>query len=506
MIALYARVSTEEQSEKYGLAVQLRELRAKVPDGTPAVEFVDDVSGTTLERPALTRLREAVRAKSIERVLVHDPDRLSRSLGHLLLLLEEFDKAGVPVEYCTMAPAATAEGRLFVNVKGVIAEYEREKIRQRTAGGRLERARRGLWVGGQTPFGYVRDPMHSGQLLILEEEARIIRQIFAWVAGEQRTLRSVAIALRRLALRPKRGGHWSPGGVRAILTNPVYNGTGFYGRRTRPSPSKAYTFRPAELWIPVPSPAIVSEETWRLAQAQLVANRLRFPGRPPTRFYLLRGLLRCGRCRRLYGPWGTTNYRCRGADTLAVRSCDGPRLPVEALDAAVWKAVEGVIRRPGVLIAATARYVASQHDVTKDLVRLEEALADAARREARLLDLYADGLLAKDVLSERLRAMRQQKDALIQERTLLEPRARVPDANRLDQWCRQARRGLARLTPDERRQVVRALVREAIVREDVVELQIIVPPGTGNRPMSSTTSNTFSATLAVPIGDLLPCR
>ena len=85
--ALYARVSTDEQAERYGLAAQLHELRAgaagrgyTVPNGA---EFADDgYSGATLERPALTRLRDAVREGAVDVVLVHDPDRLSRRLAH----------------------------------------------------------------------------------------------------------------------------------------------------------------------------------------------------------------------------------------------------------------------------------------------------------------------------------------------------------------------------------------------------------------------------------------
>src|SRR5687768_12197958 len=127
MIAIYCRVSSEEQAEKFGLAAQIRELRARVPQGVAAAEFVDDVSGATLDRPALTRLREAVRAKTVTRVLVHDPDRLARRLALQLLLLEEFEKAGACVEFVTMAREHTPEGRLLLNVRGVIAEFEREK-------------------------------------------------------------------------------------------------------------------------------------------------------------------------------------------------------------------------------------------------------------------------------------------------------------------------------------------------------------------------------------------
>src|SRR5262249_35453508 len=103
-VALYGRVSTDEQAERFGLASQLTELRAfaakqgwTIPSGG---EFVDDgYSGATLERPALTRLRETIRLRAFDGVLIHDVDRLARRLAHQLLLVEEFERASVRVEF-----------------------------------------------------------------------------------------------------------------------------------------------------------------------------------------------------------------------------------------------------------------------------------------------------------------------------------------------------------------------------------------------------------------------
>src|SRR5690348_7418175 len=96
--AIYVRVSTEDQVARFGLASQLRELRSiatrkgyTIPAGA---EFVDDgYSGATLDRPALTKLRDAVRARAVDVVLIYDPDRLSRHLAHQLILLEEIEAA-----------------------------------------------------------------------------------------------------------------------------------------------------------------------------------------------------------------------------------------------------------------------------------------------------------------------------------------------------------------------------------------------------------------------------
>jgi site-specific DNA recombinase len=171
--AIYARVSTEEQGEKFGLTSQLTELRALAGERGYTVlagsEFVDDgISGATLERPGLERLREAARLAQIQRLLILDPDR------HQLLLLDEFKRHGVTVEFLRGSSEDTAEGRLLLNVQGVIAEYEREKIQPRTLRGKREKARRGLVVAS-FPYGYRPNPAAPGRLLVYEPEATVVR-------------------------------------------------------------------------------------------------------------------------------------------------------------------------------------------------------------------------------------------------------------------------------------------------------------------------------------------
>src|ERR1700733_1003978 len=98
-IALYARVSSEKQAEANTIASQLAELRQRIAtDGYTLLEedcFVDDgVSGTTLLRPALERLRDQAAHGTLDRLYVLAPDRLARKASYQALLLEEFSKAG----------------------------------------------------------------------------------------------------------------------------------------------------------------------------------------------------------------------------------------------------------------------------------------------------------------------------------------------------------------------------------------------------------------------------
>ena len=145
--AVYARVSTEEQAQHgYSLAEQKDSCkqRAKELGATEILEFADEgISGATLDRPGLEGLRDSIKEGIIDLIVLRDPDRLSRKLAHQLILTEEFEKAGVRLEFLDFTWQDSPEGKLFYNLKGAVAEYEREKIKERMIRGKNQKARQG---------------------------------------------------------------------------------------------------------------------------------------------------------------------------------------------------------------------------------------------------------------------------------------------------------------------------------------------------------------------------
>src|SRR5438128_1652055 len=155
LAAIYARVSTTEQADKgYSLPTQLEACQAMAQQEGYTVPdthvFVDDYTGTSMNRPQFKRLRDLVQQHLVHAVIVHDTDRLSRKLAHLLVLQEEFEQANVTLRIVTMpTPEKTPEAQLLSNVRGIIAEYERAKILERTARGRVGRVKAGYVPGGR---------------------------------------------------------------------------------------------------------------------------------------------------------------------------------------------------------------------------------------------------------------------------------------------------------------------------------------------------------------------
>ncbi len=159
-IAIYARVSSEQQAQQATIESQVAALEERVAaDGHVILAqdiYLDDgFSGSTLVRPALERLRDRVAEGAIDRLYVHSPDRLARKYAWQVLLLDELRKHGVTVVFLNAPAGTTAEDELLVQVQGMIAEYERAKILERSRRGKIHRARQGE-VGplGTAPYGF----------------------------------------------------------------------------------------------------------------------------------------------------------------------------------------------------------------------------------------------------------------------------------------------------------------------------------------------------------------
>ena len=158
--ALYARVSSERQAKEQTIASQLDALKRRITeDGLecdPELCFVDDgYSGSSLIRPALDRLRDQAAAGAIDRLYVLSPDRLSRRYAYQVLIVEELVRCGVEIVFLNNALGKDPEENLLLQVQGMIAEYERAQILERSRRGKRHRARQGqINVLSGAPYGY----------------------------------------------------------------------------------------------------------------------------------------------------------------------------------------------------------------------------------------------------------------------------------------------------------------------------------------------------------------
>ncbi len=409
---IYARVSTEDQVEKYGLPVQLRACRDRAASGDLNIveEITDDgVSGTIMERPGLNRLRQMVRSGSADVVLMLDVDRLSRELAHLLILKPEIERHA-RLEFVTAKFEDSPSGRMFFGIRGAIAQYERELTRERTMRGKRERARAGLIVGGRTAYGYT----YAGGILHEDmERAPVVRRIFdSYDAGM--SLRGITFALRTDGVPTWSGRKWGKSSVRRILANETYAGIAYYGAHRREG--TVLRLREPSERIALATPALVSREQWERVQARLASNPM--AGRPSTGF-LLRGLLRCALCgRKMYGQRGRNerSYRCEGRDRLrhAENLC---RNHVQAgrLDSAAWRAIVRTFADTSALQGAIAKREIELRAPGVNLDDLRQRIVRLKRKE----DAALNAMLDPDLAAARS-AIKAEYKASSQERRRLE--------------------------------------------------------------------------------------
>ena len=158
--ALYARVSSDRQKENNTIASQVAALTQYAETNgylvPPEWQFQDDGhSGATLVRPGLEALRDLAAEGQIQAVLIYSPDRLSRKYAYQVLLAEELARCGVELIFLRAPSGATAEDQLLVQFQGMIAEYERAQIAERSRRGKRHRAQQGsINVLSGAPYGY----------------------------------------------------------------------------------------------------------------------------------------------------------------------------------------------------------------------------------------------------------------------------------------------------------------------------------------------------------------
>lgn len=234
--AIYARVSSEQQTEAGTIASQVAALEQRLQrDGLtlePHLRFIDEgYSGSTLVRPALERLRDAAANGSLDRVYVHSPDRLARKYAYQVLLVDELQRCGVELVFLNRELGRSPEDDLLLQVQGMVAEYERAKILERSRRGKRHAAQVGsVNVLSGAPYGYRYVSKWEGggsaRYDVVLEEARVVRQIFGWIGQERCPLGEVCRRLRRQGIQsPKGMACWDPTTISGLLQNPAYLGT-----------------------------------------------------------------------------------------------------------------------------------------------------------------------------------------------------------------------------------------------------------------------------------------
>ena len=206
--AIYARVSSDQQRQEKTIASQTETLVAFARSegySVPAEWIFEDegYSGATLVRPGLERLRDLAAEGQIQAVLALSPDRLSRKYAYQVLLVEELTRQGVETVFVKAPHSRTPEDQLLLQFQGMIAEYERAQILERSRRGKRHRAKLGevsVLAGAPCGYRYVRKTDDRvAYYEVIGAEAEVVRKIFDLYTQGARSIGAVTRRLRTSA-------------------------------------------------------------------------------------------------------------------------------------------------------------------------------------------------------------------------------------------------------------------------------------------------------------------
>lgn len=513
--AIYARVSSDHQAQEQTIESQVSALRERLTsDGLTLddeLSFLDDgVSGATLNRPGLERLRDTAYIGGFQKLYVHSPDRLSRRYAYQVLVVDELRKQGVEVVFLNRAIGVSPEEDLLLQMQGMFAEYERAKIIERSRRGKRYKASRGsVSVLSGAPYGYRYVSRYEGDgeaaYEIHEEQSQVVKRIFEWVGRDRISIGAVCRRLKADGIVSAKGKPWwDRTSVWGILKNPAYSGSAAFGKtrtgtrypqiRTQRGRSKTprrtgstYDTAASER-ISIPVPAIVSAELFDAVQQQLTENRLRGRERKRGSRFLLQGLLECQCCGYAYygkkvsrssskGKVPYAYYRCVGTDAYRFggkRVCENKQVRTDKLDDAVWNDACELLRNPTLLKREYERRLAAPKN-SEGEESLKKQLTAAQRAVSRLIDAYADGVVNRSEFESRIERARKRESSL--ETKLNDHQAQAREQTALHEaleclgsFTDTIRDHLDKTDWNTRREILRTLIERVVIEHDQIRI------------------------------------
>lgn len=529
--AIYARVSSERQRQEQTIRSQTAALHdlAAARELVVSAELVfedEGFSGASLQRPALERLRDGAAEGAFDIVLCHAPDRLARRYAYQVLLLEELARAGVEVCFAKEPErSGSPEDELLRQFQGMIAEYERAQIAERTRRGKQHRARQGSQaVLSAAPYGYryVKKTEHCDAYYEIDEaQADVVRRVFGRYTSDGVSIGALARWLSEQQIATRTGKQtWDRSTVWGMLKNPAYRGEAGFGKTASSGrPGKATrttrqrgerhgrrptrTDRPAEQWTAIAVPAIVDEQTFALAQARLQDNK-RFAARNTKTPSLLGGLVVCRDCG--YACYRNSTrtsagryiyyYRCTGSDDWrhpGGRVCTNRPVRADELDDLVWTQTLALLKDPSLIqteIDRRLNALRAEHPAARRQDALQRDVTRAQAATGRLIEAYQEQLITLEELRTRMPELRKreaalaaQLDALTSELHDAETYLKLADT--LDGVRARIEQTADQLTIEDRQRLLRLIVQEVRIGEDDVTIRHSIPTPTSDQPDDS---------------------
>ena len=516
--AIYTRVSSDQQKENKTIGSQVDELLSFAEQQGYVIpeEYVfkdEGYSGAILVRPGLEKVRDLSAEGQIQAILIYSPDRLSRNYAYQVVLMDEFASCGTEVLFINSPKADTPEEALLLQFQGMISEYERAMIKERSRRGKRFKAKSGVvnvLCGAPYGYNYIRKTEDAAAYYqINEKEAVVVKELFRMYTEDFCGIGAVArkLTAEKIPTR-KNTGRWERSVIWSMLRNPAYCGKACYGktehaerqRITKPLRAKGgYVVqngcnreKPRDEWIEIPVPAIISQAVFDIAQERLKSNKLHSQRNTKVET-LLQGMMVCSGCGySLYRTYTETSaknriyyYRCFGSDPYrfeGVRKCNCKPLRQDYLDNIVWQQMVQLLEDP-MLIQREVEKRVEETRKASPVLKQKEAIVRQRNKLSqsmdKLLDAYQEGLITiaqlrirMPELQKRVNTTEKELENLKNHELALDQRLQYLDAQ---SFTNQLGVSVNQLDIKEKKKILRLLVKEVVVGNDSIDIRHSIP-------------------------------
>lgn len=457
-VAVYARVSTEEQAEEgFSIEGQIDTVRkyARTRGDLVVEEYVDrGISGKSIEgRYALQRLLEEAKENKFDIVYVWKISRLARKNVDLLSIVEQLNKSNVKIfSISENFDTETTMGKFSLQMMGAVAEFERNTIVENVKLGMRQRARKGQWNGGKvlgyrstsTILDFTAPPEIS--LEIVPSEAVIVRKIFELFTNGK-GLKAIANQINKEGYRTKRNNTFSTAAVKEILLNPVYTGKIRFNRYENWSEKRRKGKSDDVIIVDGNHEAIIDESLWQkvqlIQQQKSKTNIKNYEGN-----YLLVGLMKCPKCGASMVSTRTTNtlkdgtkkvlryYSCSAFRSKGSTVCNSNSVRADYAEDYILNRLKYVMSNPKVMdqiIQRTNRLKLERiGPLHEELTVLATRIEGTEATRNKYLQLYENNLIEQDMIIDRLNEILEERDNLLKRKGEIERELKQGDAKPVD--------------------------------------------------------------------------
>ncbi len=409
---IYARYSAGPRQTDQSIEGQLRVCTDFCKQrGLTVIDTYCDrhISGRTDERPEFQRLIADAKRKKFEAVVVYKTDRFARNKYDSAVYKRELKRNGVQIFYAAEAIPDGPEGIILESLMEGLAEYYSAELAQKIKRGMHESALKCQSTGSGRPLGYRVDEQKRFQ--IDPESAQTVQTIFEqYIKGESNA--AICELLNSRGLRTAQGKPFNKNSINRIIKNRKYIGE----------------YRYHDIVIEGGMPAIISKDTFNLAQAEMERRRTRKAPKSPKAEYLLAGRLFCGHCKGpMQGVSGTGKsgnkwyyYYC-GNTRGKNKTCDKKQVSRDRLERAVVDFTVRYILQEEVLEELARKVHAAQerqNDTASEIAFYEKKLADNKKSIANVLRAIESGA-ATQTLPARLQELENEQAVILGELSFL---------------------------------------------------------------------------------------